>query len=662
MADGADNIARAWWAATIEQFLATPLTVILGVLARHALQSHPVNHAAQLRAWQAQLGILSDALTRLPTGWRIVLEYPLLRLGRRLNAVIVSDRAIFVLEFKTLSGRFDAAARAQVLDYALDLQDFHAGSRDAMILPILVAETGNPARRQLQMAFTGAADVIEIRAAGLGALLHDLSDHLPPGRIAIDAWEHAAYRPVPTIVDAAKMLYARHGVQEIAVARADTANLTRTTRAILDAIDRAKQNGEHVIVFVTGIPGAGKTLCGLNAVFGAETGAAFLTGNLPLVHVLREALAQDSAGTSGSIRQARQKTEAAIQGLTGFVRDNVDRATPPHERVIVFDEAQRAWDAAYGAKKFNLDNSEAALFLDIMAKHRDYAAVIALVGSGQEINTGEAGLGEWGRALAKRPAWRIFAAPGVIGDPEARQRLFDTAPAGITLDTALHLDTPIRSVNSTAGAPWVDAVLRGEAKEAQDHARHGVPFYLTRSLEEMRQGLRLRARGQRRAGLVCSTGARRLVADGIWPDFPHLDAQAIANWFLKSFPADVRASDALEMPATQFACQGLELDYVGLCWGGDFVWQGKWQVRKFSGTKWQHPAGQDARAFRRNSYRVLMTRARYDTIIWVPRGDAGDATREPDLLDQTADFLLHCGATMLTNTHTKAPVAAGLLL
>jgi hypothetical protein len=351
-----------------------------------------------------------------------------------------------------------------------------------------------------------------------------------------------------------------------------------------------------------------------------------------------------------------------VQGLTGFIRDNVKREEAPHEQVVVFDEAQRAWDAEYGARKFQLNDSEAALFLDIMRKHEDYAVVIALVGQGQEINTGEAGLGEWGRALASRPQWQVRAAPGVLTASEPRQRLFGAPPNGIIIDPALHLNVPVRSIRSASAAPWVDAVLRGKPDEAREHAGDALPVFVTRSLPAMRAALRLRARGERRAGLVCSTGARRLVADGIWPDFPHLDNDAIANWFLNRWP-DVRASDALEIPATQFACQGLELDLVGLCWGGDLIWNGAWKIRKFAGSKWQNPISQDAKDFRLNTYRVLLTRARYDTIIWVPPGDANDATRAPELFDRTAEFLRACGALPLEENpveHLAEPVAPQL--
>jgi len=647
--------ARAWWSGTLDDVRTQPGETILERLALRAIEAHVVNREGQLRAWRWQLAHLQHALAILPPHWRLLLEYPLLRLERRLDAVLVTERAICVIEFKMGATAFTAADRAQVEDYALDLGDFHAGCRNAVIIPILVAGEA-PARRQLwPLLWHAVAHVFEATPAKLPALLVDLQARLPPAAIDIDGWEEAPYRPVPTIIEAATMLYARHGVRDIRDARADVTNLTTTSDAVLAAIADAKRSGACIIVFVTGIPGAGKTLCGLNAVFGAEAGAVFLTGNLPLVHVLREALARDAAHGNASLRQARQNAQAAVQGLTGFVRDNVGRSEPPHEHVVVFDEAQRAWDAAYGARKFQLHDSEAGLFLDIMSKHADYAVIVALVGNGQEINTGEAGLREWGRALAARPRWQVRAAPCVTAANDPRMRLFDRAPENLTMTPALHLDIAVRQIRAPAGAAWVDAVLRGARDEAADNATQGIPFYVTRSLDAMRKGLRALARGRRRAGLVCSTGARRLVAEGIWPDFPHLDADAIANWFLKRWPDDVRASDALEMPATEFACQGLELDYVGLCWGGDFIWRGGWVTRKFAGTAWQYPKGMDARAFRTNTYRVLLTRARYETIIWVPMGDAADKTREPALFDDTADFLMACGAMTLPEVEVPAP-------
>ena len=654
----------AWWSGTAAELLDADPEAVVGLLSRRLVQAHMVNHATQILAWRRQIGLLREALGNLPGTWRVLLEYPLLRLGRRIDAVLVGEACVLVLEFKVGVAPFSALDRRQAEDYALDLFDFHAESQAHPIVPVLVATGAVASATAWPLIWHGVTPVLDANAATLAGLLGEIARRVPPARIRLDAvaWEAAPYRPVPTIVEAATMLYQRHGVAEIAAARADVGNLTRTTEAIRRAVAEAREQGLHLILFVTGIPGAGKTLCGLNAVFGADDGAAFLTGNLPLVHVMREALARDARDQGRSIRLARQETESAIQPLMGFLRDNLARELPPHEHVIVFDEAQRAWDADYGRRKFDLPESEAALFLDIMHRHRDWSAIIALVGNGQEINTGEAGLTAWGEALAARPHWQVRAPPAVLTAADPRQLLFGAAPSGLRVDPVLHLDVPVRSIRSAAGSPWVDAVLRGDAALAAAIAAAAgeVPFLVTRSLAAMRAALRTLARGTRRAGLVCSAGAKRLRADGVSANFPHLDDKAVASWFLDRWP-DVRASDALELPATEFACQGLELDLVGLCWGNDLIrraGQRDWLVRSFVGTRWQEPRGEDNIAFQINTYRVLLTRARYETVIWVPAGDAGDITRKPEEFDAIAEFLLGCGAQRLdADTMAQVPAA-----
>ena len=643
----------AWWSGDLSEFLDHTPDSIIGVLSTRLVETHPLNRATQVQAWRDQIGLLRHVLPGLPAAWRLLLEYPLLRLQRRIDAVLLTGHAILVLEFKTGSDKFSTIDRQQVEDYALDLFDFHAESRLHPVVPILIATHATPYTINWPLLWHGVTPVLDASAATLSDLLREITNRVPIPTRSLDphAWEVAPYRPVPTIIEAATMLYGRHGVAEIASARADVGNLTLTTDAIRATIDRGRTANGHEVVFVTGIPGAGKTLCGLQAVFGADSGAAFLTGNLPLVHVMREALARNARDQGRNIRVARQETESAIQPLIGFLRDNLPRTAPPHEHVIVFDEAQRAWDADFGRRKFGHAQSEAAMFLDIMRRHDDWAVIIALVGGGQEINTGEAGLAAWGEALLVRRDWHVCAAPGALTATDTRQRLFAVAPAGLTIDTALHLDVPIRSIRSASGAPWVDAVLLGDAAHARRIADDagGVPFLLTRSLAAMRAALRRLARGTRRAGLVCSASARRLIADGIWPNFPHLDDAAVANWFLQRWP-DVRASDALELPATQFACQGLELDHVGLCWGNDLVrrpGRSDWVARSFVGSRWQEPRGEAAIAYQVNTYRVLLTRARYETVIWVPGGDAQDMTRSPFEFDAIADFLAACGAQQL---------------
>ncbi len=466
---------------------------------------------------------------------------------------------------------------------------------------------------------------------------------------------------MPGIIDAACTLYSHHGVADIAAARADAINLTTTTDAILHAIQRAKTQSQHIALFITGIPGAGKTLCGLNAVFGTgrEANAIFLTGNPTLVHVLREALARDAAnGDRHVMRAARQRTKTSIQALPAFRDEYVRKVeTTPPEQVAVIDEAQRAWSSAHAIRKsvdrpVPLTDSEPGHLLEIMGRHPDWAVVVCLIGNGQEIHDGEGGLAEWGAALAAQPKWQVLAAPATLTATDPRQ-LLPTLP-GMQVLPALHLDVPMRSLRNSAAAPWVDAILEGRISDARHIAetRGPIPFVITRDLDALRAHLRLTARGNRRAGLVASSGAKRLRAEGLGSELAHMDSGAVARWFLDHWPEDVRASDALEQIATEFSCQGLELDHVGLCWGGDLVRTSGWQVRDFIGTKWTLPRGAEAIANRFNTYRVLLTRARYETVIWVPRGDAGDRTRQPSELDLVADYLLQCGAKMLTELAT----------
>ncbi len=422
----------AWWSVNLADFLAREPEQIVGGLATRLVEAHSINRDTQVRAWRAQIELLRGALTGLPPSWHLLLEYPLLRLGRRIDAVLLTGHAVLVLEFKVGATSFTNTDRQQVEDYALDLFDFHSESRAYPIVPILVATDATPRAINWPLLLN-VTQVLDASAITLPGLLHDIAHRTPAAEHVLDpaAWEAAPYRPVPTIVEAATMLYTRHGVAEIAEARADVGNLTRTTNAIRAAINQATATGQHEVIFVTGIPGAGKTLCGLQAVFGADSGAAFLTGNLPLVHVMREALARNARDQGRSIRAARQEVEGAIQPLIGFLRDNLPRHEAPHEHVIVFDEAQRAWDADFGRRKFGHAQSEAALFLDILSRHADWAVIVALVGGGQEINTGEAGLAAWGEALLARPSWRARAAPGVITATDARQRLFDAASASL---------------------------------------------------------------------------------------------------------------------------------------------------------------------------------------------------------------------------------------
>ena len=653
----------SFWSGRVAEFLASSVSDVIGRLAVAQIRHFRLNETQQLRAWEATIRLLRSALSALPeaAGWWVLLEYPMLRLGKRPDVILLSDRAIFVLEIKAGATRCEPADRRQVEDYAIDLHDFHAGSRAHPIVPILVAEDGAVGPLVLPLALrAGVTPPLDANATSLPGLLRDLYKHFAGVAPALDAeaWLAAEYCPVPTIVDAACMLYAKHGVAEIREARSEAINLRATTDAILAEIERARADGQRLALFVTGIPGSGKTLCGLNAVFGAEdeSRGTYLTGNPTLVHVLREALTRDAVARGAARGDAGRKMKSAIQALPTFRDEYVVHPTNrPAETIIVVDEAQRCWSAEWAIRKtrdkaVRLTRSEPEHLLEIMARHGGFCAVICLIGGGQEIHAGEGGLAEWGDALrregAEGRAWCVRAPPDLLGVTDPRQRL--GALSDLRTVSALHLDVSIRQIRSTRATEWVDAVLMGDAAAARSAVGEPgeLPFVLTRDAGAMRAWLRGCARGFRRVGLLASSGAARLRAEGLGVELPHMDDKAVAHWFLDRFPQDVRASDALEAVGTEFSCQGLELDFVGLCWDGDLVrepGQRAWRVRKFRGTDWQIVRQAEAVANQINTYRVLLTRARYGTVIFVPWGDAGDRTRVPAVYDAVAGFLGACG-------------------
>jgi hypothetical protein len=639
----------AFWSGTALELVATPTQRVVAELARHQVRHFRTTEAEQSPAWEDSVAALQAALAALgpvATRWHVLFEYPMLRLGMRIDAVVLTDRAILVLEFKRAQA--DLNALRQVEDYALNLRDFHDGSRLHPIVPILVSAGANEARNEVPLFWHAVSGVLQVRFEDIAGLVADILAQIGPPAVSLDPthWLAGAYRPVPTIIEAARMVYAKHGVAEIAAARADQKNLHATTQAIWAAISTARATGEKLVLFVTGIPGAGKTLCGLNIAFGGEDpDATFLTGNPTLVHVLRAALAIDAAKGDLSRREAQRRMLSKIQPLPHFRTDNLLRPDrPPPERIAVIDEAQRCWSRDYAVRKtvgkrVALTDSEPGHLLDIFGRHIGFAAVICLVGSGQEIHDGEGGLAEWGFALADRPHWRVMAPPDALTARDPRWRLGDELNP--VRNPMLHLDVAVRQIRSLDAVAWVDALLAGDTNEAYTIAQRcaPLPFLLTRDLTAARLGARAFARGRRRAGMLASSGARRLRAEGLGAELPHMDASAVSHWFLNSFPDDVRASNALEQIATEFSCQGLELDVCVVCWDADLIASpaGRgWTPRKFRGTRWQAVHGAEAVANQLNTYRVLLTRARYETIIFVPRGDAGDPTRDPAVYDRIA--------------------------
>jgi hypothetical protein len=651
-----------------EYQVSTALEKLGHLIAGGAASGFATHLHQQTAAWQSQLHAIgrfaADITARLPAAddWWLLFEYEIPRRERRPDVILLANDVIFVIEFKVGSTSFSAADEWQVYSYALDLRDFHAQSKDREIVPVLVAtDASDTVVEALELAHrpagewvtptrrTNASQLAATVAAAYTSVAHD-----PTARIDPDDWERSAYRPTPTIIEAAEALFAGHGVADISHAFAS--NLDVTTEAIVQAIRSSHAQGVRTICFVTGTPGAGKTLTGLNAAHNPalrEEGrppAVFLSGNGPLVRIVREALVRDKRKAGMPKGEAARVVSTFVANVHRFLTHYGigDTCQPPAEHAVVFDEAQRAWDARAVEKKHKVLNSEPSLLLEIMERAPEWCTVIALVGGGQEIHSGEAGLEEWGRALAARPVrWRVMVAPEVLhgGASVAGHTLFESGtPANVELldCPALHLAVSVRSPRAKLLGQWVNGLVSNRPEPVLAAASTAeFPIVLTRELPAARQWLRERADAHQRAGLLASSGALRLRPDGIEVSTGFRQGYSYADWFL-SGTKDTRSSSWLEVAATEFECQGLELDWTGLCWGDDFVIDpatGLWLCRAFRGTTWKRVGKSEQRQFVVNKYRVLLTRARRGMVIWVPSGSAADPTRDPKLLDATAAYL-----------------------
>jgi hypothetical protein len=665
---------------SVGDFLSSNQAFILGALqARYAHDGFASQYTTQTKSWerlipmlQAELTILVAECPRVAT-WGILFEYPLYRLRKRIDAIVLAGTAIIVIEVKVGETTFRPEDERQVEDYALDLRDFHGESRDRPLVPILWCTN---ASRQLPRQQLNTTDVAAVRRVGgnqLSTVLRSFVSSEFPDALFIEKWDNAPYRPVPNIIQAATSIFAGHDVRELG--RADASNLAVSARRIIEIIAEAKRDSHKAVVFLTGVPGAGKTLAGLQVVHDAvATGAeargdiVYLSGNTPLVVVLREALARDTVdraranGNPVKVTDARRVVRTRIQHINDFLRQYLtgNKVDVPHEHAIVFDEAQRAWNAEQGAKKFERQKSEPSLLLDIMGRHLNWSVCVCLVGGGQEINTGEDGIRGWGDAMRALPVdqldgWMIYGPEDVFEGGESTGGLsLGTLPPGLLAarESDLCLSVPLRSYRSPAVSDWVAAVLQADVIRARSHAASlsEYPIVLTRSLHQAKGWLREQSRGERRYGLLASSGARRLRADGLGILLGAGDGDAIAHWYLNGRD-DIRSSFALEVPANEYACQGLEIDQSCVCWGGDLVFDPvgqSWRCQQLAGTRWSEVHSEESRRYIHNTYRVLLTRAREGLVIWVPSGDRSDPTRAPEELDATAKFLIDSGARLLS--------------
>ena len=653
---------KRWhYGSTIGEFLLASEQEILGNLVeKHAFSLEPT----QRNAWVEQISILKNTLG--PYAGRIYFEYSIPRMGKRIDVVLLIESIVFVLEFKVGEKEFPACAIDQVFDYALDLKNFHEKSHRATIAPILISTQSsvNFTTISIEAGSDGIISPIPANSKILPNIIADVLRFFDGESLDPIEWEQSQYQPTPTIIEAAMALYSGHSVSEISRSDAGAINLGITSDTISDIIHDSKAQCHKSICFVTGVPGSGKTLVGLNIATrhldrDTDLYSVFLSGNGPLVAVLREALARDQvkrareSGRTSRKGHARSEVKAFIQNVHHF-RDEclIDIKKPPIEHVALFDEAQRAWDLQQTVSfmsrkrdKADFNRSEPEFLISCLDRHPDWAVVVCLVGGGQEINTGEAGISEWLESLLRSfPDWHVYISPRLAGAEYRAEDMLQKIKrlSHVAFRDELHLAVSMRSFRAEHLALFVRQLLdlqADQAGETLEKIRGKYPVVMTRDLAKAKKWLRKKARGSERYGVVVSSQAQRLKPHAIDVKSP-VDP---IHWFLDG-KDDVRSSYYLEDVATEFQVQGLELDWACVAWDADFRYSpAGWQHWSFVGDRWNRIRKEQRQIYLKNAYRVLLTRARQGMVIFVPHGDDEDPTRLHEFYDHTFDYFHRIG-------------------
>lgn len=692
---------RYFYKATINDFLASSNDSIFGQIAS---MDEGDSVSEQKFAWAEEIDLLKQVLQPWKNEYaEIIFEYSIPRLGKRIDVVLLLRGIVFAIEFKAGQNTYLQADMEQVMDYALDLKNFHLDSHQRTIVPILVATEARDYSQQLMFSvyndkiynplFSNKNKLQEIISRVL-----DREQAQPSKESDLCNWAISRYSPTPTIIEAASALYQNHSVEDITRHEAAGAALEETTKFVLDVIERSKQNGEKSICFVTGVPGAGKTLVGLNVAIQQSVKeedapedernlAVYLSGNGPLVKVLTAALAKDkqqkdkAKGKKSNITDAKREVSQFIQIIHRYrsnmlakiklpIEDgkleidetkSIAHKTAGHgevEHVAIFDEAQRSWDLEHlagwlarggsrgGMKKVpDFPMSEAEFLIWSLDLRKDWAVIVCLVGGGQEINTGEAGIGEWIRAVNETfPDWKVYVSKHLTDKEYAEGNVAELLANNHNAQQVeqLHLAVSMRSFRAEKLSNFVHYLLDRDienARQLYQEIKDKYPIVLTRDLNKAKRWLEEKHRGSERYGLVVSSQAYRLkplaIDVRLQPD--------VEQWFLAD-KTDVRSSLFLEDVATEFDIQGLELDWTCLVWDGDFRYTPHgWDHNAFRGSRWNKIRNKDAQSYQLNAYRVLMTRARQGMIICVPEGNPADPTRLPEFYDGTFEYLKNIG-------------------
>lgn len=622
----------------------------------------------QNKSWELQIPILKKALE----GYDgiIFFEFSIPRMGKRIDSLIVIDNVVFVIEFKVGETKFLNYQIEQVWDYALDLKNFHKPSHDAVLAPILVSTEAKESFLTITTTSHNDKLILPIKSTkdDLQEAIKVTLQFFRSNEI-INGEEYAkgSYSPTPTIIEAAVSLYNNHSVDAITRNDAQAKNLKQTTTAISELIDSAKANSKKVICFVTGVPGAGKTLVGLKVAtshLDKEKGhsSVYLSGNAPLVAILQEALARDKVvrektlGRKITKGSAKQAVKSFIQIIHHYRDAYLVNPEAPYDHVAIFDEAQRAWNkeqtVKFMSQKKNqpgFDHSEPEFLISCLDRHKDWAVVICLVGGGQEINTGEAGISEWLNAIYNQFSdWEVYISPNLT---DSEYSAVDSIKllqnkSTVKFNEDLHLAVSMRSFRAENLSRFIKNILDLDIQNAKvtlASISENYPIILTRDLGKAKTWLKEKARGSERYGMVVSSQAQRLKPFAIDVKSP----MNPVNWFLDG-KDDVRSSYYLEDVATEFHVQGLELDWSCVVWDGDLrYYETEWKTFAFKGNKWQNIHSTERKKYLINAYRVLLTRARQGMVIVVPEGNPEDQTRKSEYYDSTFEYLQSLGLSVI---------------
>jgi len=652
---------------TISDFLLKSTDEIIGSIVR---SNEFDSTFLQNKSWEQQIPILKNALQGYEGA--IFYEFSIPRMGKRVDTLVIIDNIVFVIEFKVGESKFLNHDIEQVWDYALDLKNFHKTSHNVVLVPVLIATEAR--KSYTEIILTSHNDnltlPIKIGSKNLRQVFENalmfFSDESP---ISINDYVNGGYMPTPTIIEAAVSLYTTHSVDNITRSDADAKNLTVTTKKISEIIKTAKEENKKIICFVTGVPGAGKTLVGLNVATSHldnehENASVYLSGNAPLVAILQEALARDKKqreaenGKRITKQAAKQAVKTFIQIIHHYRDEYLRNLEAPYDHVAIFDEAQRAWNKEQTVKFMkqkkgiaDFNYSEPEFLISCLDRHKDWAVIICLVGGGQEINTGEAGISEWLEAMNTTfPDWKVYISPNLTDSEYAAMDTIERFAESnrVCFDENLHLSVSMRSFRAENLSLFVKNTLDldiEKAKETYSLIAEKYPIVLTRDLAKAKQWLKEKARGSERYGMIVSSKALRLRPFGI--DVTYQLQMDPVKWFLND-KDDIHSSFYLEDAATEYKVQGLELDWSCVVWDGDLRYSPDgWETFSFVGNKWQHIYNLERKKYLVNAYRVLLTRARQGMVIVVPEGNCEDHTRKKEYYDVTYNYLREIGLTPL---------------